>query len=97
MTFSLSNAYVGKGAAGFGEMVRNSIFIANRARAFCGNKNLIWYFALIFCFFLIKQKESIKDKVKPLISNDLQKTSMVVRRVSRPFRIGIALFNSCMV
>ena len=57
----LTNAYVSNGAVGFGEIVRNTIFLVAQRRHFARKKNWIWYFALnSFVSFLFQER---KEKV----------------------------------
>ena len=61
----LPNAYVSNGAVGFGEIVRNTIFLVAQRSLFARKKNWIWYFALnSFVSFLFQER---KEKVKPFI------------------------------
>jgi hypothetical protein len=62
----LQNAYVSNGAVGFGEIVRNTIFLAAQRRLFARKKNWIWYFALnSFVSFLFQER---KEKVNPSLN-----------------------------
>jgi hypothetical protein len=62
----LPNAYVSNGAVGFGEIVRNTIFLVAQRRPFARKKNWIWYFALnSFVSFLFQER---KEKVNPSLN-----------------------------
>ena len=67
----LPNAYVSNGAVGFGEIVRNTIFLVAQRRHFERKKNWIWYFALnSFVSFLFQERKEI---VKPFIKTKIIK------------------------
>jgi hypothetical protein len=62
----LQNAYVSNGAVGFGEIVRNTIFLVAQRRLFARKKNWIWYVALnSFVSFLFQER---KEKVNPSLN-----------------------------
>jgi hypothetical protein len=55
-------ANISNGAVGFGEIVRNTIFLAEVRKLFVGEKNWIWYFALnSFVSFLFSRKKRNND------------------------------------